>query len=57
MNSATKKMDSELKKVSFDRFRLTVFRSKRNISAQIVDDINNKTSFMSNILKIELLEF
>ena len=33
----------KLKKINTDRFRLTVFRSSRNISAQIVDDKNNKT--------------
>ena len=34
---------SKLKRVNFDRFRLTVFRSTKNMSAQIVDDKNNKT--------------
>ena len=33
----------KLKKVNSERFRLTVFRSARNISAQIIDDKNNKT--------------
>ena len=34
----------KLKKVSkSDRFRLSVFRSTKNISAQIIDDINNLT--------------
>ena len=33
----------KLKKINTDRFRLTVFRSSRNISAQIVDDKNGKT--------------
>ena len=34
----------KLKKVSkSDRFRLSVFRSAKNISAQIIDDINNVT--------------
>ena len=33
----------KLKKVNLQRFRLTVFRSSRNISAQIIDDKNNKT--------------
>ena len=33
----------KLKKVSSERFRLTVFRSSRNISAQIIDDKNGKT--------------
>ena len=34
---------SKLKRVNFDRFRLTVFRSTKNMSAQIVDDKSNKT--------------
>ena len=34
----------KLKKVSkSDRFRLSVFRSAKNISAQIIDDFNNVT--------------
>ena len=33
----------KLKRVNSERFRLTVFRSSRNISAQIIDDKNNKT--------------
>ena len=35
---------NKLKKVAkLGRFRLTVSRSSKNISAQIIDDINNKT--------------
>ena len=33
----------KLKKVNTERFRLTIFRSTKNISAQIIDDKNNKT--------------
>ena len=33
----------KLKKINSERFRLTVFKSSKNISAQIIDDINNKT--------------
>tara|TARA_B100000700_G_scaffold316637_1_gene406535 strand:+ start:67 stop:420 length:354 start_codon:yes stop_codon:yes gene_type:complete len=33
----------KLKKVNFDRFRITVFKSSKNISAQIIDDKINKT--------------
>ena len=33
----------KLKHVNSERFRLTVFRSARNMSAQIIDDANNKT--------------
>ena len=34
---------TKLKKINTERFRLTVFRSSRNISAQIIDDKNGKT--------------
>ena len=34
---------NKLKKINRDRFRLTVFRTSRNLSAQIIDDDNNKT--------------
>ena len=33
----------KIKKVNKNRFRLSVYRSSRNISAQIIDDKNNKT--------------
>ena len=33
----------KLKIVNNNRFRLTVFRTSKNISAQIIDDKNNKT--------------
>ena len=37
------KIRRKLKKVNTNRFRLTVFRSSRNISAQIIDDKKNET--------------
>ena len=33
----------KLKRVSSERYRLSVYRSSKNISAQIIDDKNNKT--------------
>ena len=33
----------KLKKINKERFRVTVYRSSKNISAQIVDDKNKKT--------------
>ena len=33
----------KLRKINTSRFRLSVYRSSRNISAQIIDDKNNKT--------------
>ena len=34
-----------------NRYRLSVSRSLKNISAQIIDDVNNKTLFSSSSLK------
>ena len=41
----------KLKQVNSERFRLTVFRSSRNISAQIIDDKNNKTLVSASSIK------
>ena len=38
-----RRIRNKLKKVNTERFRLTVFKSSKNISAQIIDDVNNKT--------------
>ena len=45
------KIRKKLKRVNSERFRLTVFRSSRNMSAQIVDDKNNKTLVSASSLK------
>ena len=45
---------SKLKKVNSERFRLTVFRSSRNISAQIIDDKNNRTLISASSLDKDL---
>jgi|TARA_B110000881_G_C18145457_1_gene303583 large subunit ribosomal protein L18 len=38
------RVTNKVKKVSKpDRFRLSISRSSKNISAQIIDDVNNKT--------------
>ena len=34
---------AKIKKVNVDRYRITIFKSLRNISAQIIDDKVNKT--------------
>ena len=34
----SKRIRKKLKKVNAERFRLSIFRSSKNISAQIVDD-------------------
>ena len=41
----------KLKKINTERFRLSVFRSSRNISAQIIDDKNNKTLVSASSIK------
>ena len=41
----------KLKQVNSEKFRLTVFRSARNISAQIIDDKNNKTLVSASSFK------
>ena len=46
-----KRIRNKLKKVNTERFRLTVFRSAKNISAQIIDDINNKTLLSASSIK------
>ena len=38
-----KRIRIKLKKVNTERFRLSVFKSSKNISAQIIDDKNSKT--------------
>ena len=45
------KIRSKLKKVNKERFRLTVFRSSKNISAQIIDDKNSKTLVSASSFK------
>ena len=47
----SQRIRKKLKKINSDRFRLTVFRSSRNISAQIVDDKNNKTLVSATSVK------
>ena len=44
-----------LKKVAkSNRFRLTIFRSLKNFSAQIIDDVNNKTLISASSLDKDL---
>ena len=38
----SKRIRKKLKKINTDRFRLSIFRSEKNISAQIIDSKNNK---------------
>ena len=47
----SQRIRKKLKQVNSDRFRLTVFRSARNISAQIIDDKNSKTLVSASSFK------
>jgi len=50
-NKRAQRIRRKLKQVNSERFRLTVFRSSRNISAQIIDDKNNKTLVSASSFK------
>ena len=39
----SKRIRKKLKKINSERFRLSIYRSSNNISAQIIDNKNNKT--------------
>ena len=56
MNKSTSKRRAQrirrkLKRTSENRLRLSVYRSARNISAQIIDDKNNKTLVAASSVK------
>ena len=50
-NKRSQRIRRKLKQVNSERFRLSVFRSSRNISAQIIDDKNNKTLVSASSIK------
>ena len=61
MNEAHSKKKAQrirrkLKQVSTERFRLSVYRSSRNISAQIIDDKNHKTLVSASSLEKKLID-
>ena len=47
----SQRIRKKLKKVNTDRFRLSIFKSSKNISAQIIDDINEKPLVSESSLK------
>jgi len=49
----SQRIRSKLKKVNVNRFRLSIYRSSKNMFAQIIDDINNKTLISASSLKKE----
>ena len=49
------KVRNKLKKVSsLERFRLSIFRSSKNISAQVIDDFNSKTLFSASSIEKDI---
>ena len=50
-NKRAKRIRKKLKYVNTERYRLSVFRSSKNISAQIIDDKNNKTLVSASSIK------
>ena len=50
-NKRAQRIRRKLKQVNSERFRLTVFKSSRNISAQIIDDKSNKTLISESSIK------
>ena len=52
----TQRIRKKLKKVNTNRFRLSVYRSSRNISAQIIDDKSNKTLVSASSIKEKISE-
>ena len=50
-NKRAQRIRSKLKQVNTERYRLTVFKSTRNISAQIIDDKSNKTLVSESSIK------
>ena len=57
INSRTKRSlrnRNKLKKVNVDRYRIAVFKSLKNISAQIIDDKSNKTIVSASSMEKDL---
>ena len=50
-NKRAQRIRSKLKQVNSERYRLTVFKSARNISAQIIDDKNSQTLDSASSIK------
>ena len=46
----------KLKKVNSERYRLSVYRSSKNISAQIIDDKNHKTLISASSVEKKLVD-
>ena len=53
-NKRSRRIRKKLKKVNTERYRLTVFRSSRNISAQIIDDVKNVTLLSASSIEKDI---
>ena len=49
----SQRIRKKLKRVNSERYRLSVYRSSKNISAQIIDDKNNKTLVSASSMEKE----
>ena len=47
----SQRIRKKLKEVNNERYRITIFRSSKNIYAQIIDDVNQKTLVSASSLK------
>ena len=47
----SKRIRKKLKSVNIDRYRISIHRSSKNISAQIIDDKNSKTLVSATSIK------
>ncbi len=47
----SKRIRKKLKSVNIDRYRISIHRSSKNISAQIIDDKNSKTVVSASSIK------
>ena len=47
----SQRIRKKLKRVNTERYRLSVYKSLKNISAQIIDDKNNKTLVAASSIK------
>ena len=57
INSKNKRLirnRNKLKRVNIDRYRIAVFKSLKNISAQIIDDKSNKTIVSASSMEKDL---
>ena len=50
----SQRVRSKLKRVNANRFRISIYRSARNISAQIIDDKSSKTLVSATSIKAKI---